>query len=94
MREIPRARLVAYGVAVLATSVAFVVRLALVPLVGYHTPYLTFVPAVMLSAYLGGLRPGLLATALSAAAARYFFSGVESAVSHGVRLGNLRRYRN
>ncbi|MDP3427707.1 MAG: DUF4118 domain-containing protein, partial [Humidesulfovibrio sp.] len=36
-------------------------------------PYLTFYPAVMLASLLGGLAPGLLATALSSLLAAYFF---------------------
>jgi hypothetical protein len=62
MRERPDTRLVAYGVAVLAIVVSLLLRLPLHALVGYHTPFLTFVPAVCISAYLGGLGPGLLAT--------------------------------
>src|SRR3954469_4994909 len=73
MRETPRARLMAYGVAVLATGLSVLLRLPLVPVVGYHAPFMTFFPAVIASAYLGGLGPGLLATFLSAAAADYFF---------------------
>src|SRR5437762_7488659 len=73
MRETPRARLVAYGVAVLATGLSVLLRLPLVTVVGYHAPFMTFFPAVMVSAYLGGLGPGLLATFLGAAAAAFFF---------------------
>jgi PAS domain S-box-containing protein len=36
---------------------------------------MTFFPAVMVAAYLGGFWPGLLATLLSAAAANYFLTG-------------------
>ena len=36
-------------------------------------PFVTFIPAVMLSALLGGLRPGLLVALASGAAAWYFF---------------------
>src|SRR5262245_22943515 len=72
MSGIARGRLVAYGVAVLATGLTVLLRLPLVPVVGYHAPFMTFLPAVMLSAYLGGLGPGLLAMFLGAAAANYF----------------------
>src|SRR5262245_25558296 len=73
MSGIARGRLVAYGVAVLATGLTVLLRLPLVQVVGYHAPFMTFLPAVMVSAYLGGLRPGLLATLLGALAADYFF---------------------
>jgi two-component system, LuxR family, sensor kinase FixL len=54
-----------YGLAVLAIAVAFSVRLALEPILGDASPYLLFVPAVLVAGGLGGLGPGLLATALS-----------------------------
>ena len=67
------ARLVAYGVAVLAPAVSLlVVRWSLIPVVGNRALYITFFPAVMIAAYLGGLWPGLLATLLSASAASFF----------------------
>ena len=72
MRKTLRARLVAYGVAVLATGVSLVLRLALYGLVGGRGPFITFFPAVVIAAYLGGLRPGIVATVLSAAAVDYF----------------------
>src|SRR5262245_35980173 len=74
MHEKPRARLVAYGVAVLATAVSLLVRWPLWPVLGDAVPHVTFFPAVMLAAYLGGCRPGRLATLLSAAAANYFLA--------------------
>src|SRR5205823_10940843 len=72
MYERPRARLVAYGVAVLAPAVSLLVRWPLGPVLGDAVPHMTFFPAVMIAAYFGGFWPGLLATALSAVAANYF----------------------
>ena len=63
----------AYGVALLSVLGSLLVRLPLVPWLGYHAELMTFFPAVILSAYLGGLGPGLLATVLGAAVADYFF---------------------
>src|SRR5262249_17379012 len=54
MHENPRARLVAYGIAVLATAVTFVVRLLLWPVLGDAVPHMAFFPAVMIAAYYGG----------------------------------------
>jgi two-component system, sensor histidine kinase and response regulator len=73
MSETRLARLTAYGVAVLAVLVSLLVRLPLVPWLGYHAELMTFFPAVILSAYLGGLGPGILATVLGVAVADYFF---------------------
>jgi PAS domain S-box-containing protein len=57
------------------------------PALGYHTPFMTFIPAIIVSAYLGGLGPGLVATLLGAAAGQYFF--IEPRYSFAVRhLGN------
>src|SRR5262245_1481207 len=72
MHETPRARLVAYGVALLATGVSLLLRWLLWPAIGDHTPFMTFFPAVILSAFVGGLGPGLVATFVSAAAAAFF----------------------
>src|SRR5262245_23670947 len=72
MHETPRARLVAYGVAFLATGVSLLLRWPLWPVLEHSAPFMTFFPAVILSAYYGGLGPGLLATLLGAAAADFF----------------------
>src|SRR6202040_2706070 len=71
MNETPRTRLVAYSVAVLAPAVSLLVRWPLWPVLGDAVPHMTFFPAVMVAAYFGGFRPGLLATILSAVAANY-----------------------
>lgn len=60
-----------YGLAIIAPAAALALRLALGPaLPGFA--FITFYPAVVLAAALGGLWPGLLSLALSAAAARLF----------------------
>jgi two-component system, sensor histidine kinase and response regulator len=73
MHKPRRAQVMAYGVALLAIGVSLIVRLALVPWLGYHAELMTFLPVIVISAYLGGLGPGLLATVLSAAVGDYFF---------------------
>jgi PAS domain S-box-containing protein len=70
-RSIPSI-LMPYSVAVLATLVCLLVRLLLWPVLGNSSPFMLFLPAVMVSVFYGGLRAGLLATALGAAAAVYF----------------------
>src|SRR6516164_5182169 len=75
MLETPRARLVAYSVAVLAPALSLLVRWPLWPVLGDTVPHMTFFPAVMIAAYFGGFWPGLLATILSAVAANYFLTG-------------------
>ena len=62
-----------YGVAVLATLLALLLRLLLEPILRGEAPLLVFIIPVMFSAWYGGLKPGLLATALSAGAGIYFF---------------------
>src|SRR5262245_1212934 len=76
-REVPmhdqrRTQLIAYAVAVLGTGLSLTIRLLLVPWLGYHAEFMTFFPIIMVSAYLGGLGPGIVATVLSAAAGDYF----------------------
>jgi two-component system sensor kinase FixL len=55
-----------YALAPLAVALALIVRVALAPILQDASPYLFFVPAVLLSAGLGGWGPGLTATALGA----------------------------
>src|SRR5512147_830366 len=60
-------RIVQYGVAVLASGAAFLLRRVLTGYIGPGLPlYLLFYPAVMLTATVYGLGPGLLSTAVSA----------------------------
>src|SRR5882724_1803388 len=74
MHETPRIRLIAYSLAVLAPAVSLLLRWPLWPVLGDAVPHMTFFPAVMIAAYFGGFRPGLLATCLSAIAANYFLT--------------------
>lgn len=61
----PAGRWTPYLVALLATLVAVVLRIALSPVLGDELPYLTLFGAVMTAAWFGGFAPGLLATVLS-----------------------------
>jgi PAS domain S-box-containing protein len=74
MHETPRPRLLPYGVALLATAGCLLARWPLRPVLGDAAPHMIFFPAVMLAAYVGGFWPGVLATALGAAAAVYFLT--------------------
>ncbi|AJE04662.1 DUF4118 domain-containing protein [Geobacter pickeringii] len=55
-------------VAVVIVLAAVLVRMEFLPSLGLRAPYITFYPAVIVAALLGGLVSGLLATALSAMA--------------------------
>jgi two-component system sensor histidine kinase/response regulator len=74
MNETPRARLVAYSVAVLAPAVSLLARWSLCAVLGDAVPHMTFFPAVMIAAYYGGFWPGLLATIVSAVTANFFLT--------------------
>src|SRR5215211_8235817 len=65
--------LLRYGVAVLAVGVAFLIKLLLDPLIVQETPFLLVFGAIMVSAWYGGLGPGLLATFTAGLATDYFF---------------------
>jgi PAS domain S-box-containing protein len=62
-----------YGVAVVAVALALGLKLLIDPLIMQETPFLLVFAAVMISAWFGGLGPGLLATALAALITDYFF---------------------
>src|ERR671911_53932 len=65
--------LLRYGVAVLVVGMAFLVKLILDPLIVQETPFLLIFGAIMISAWYGGLGPGLLATVAAGLATDYFF---------------------
>jgi PAS domain S-box-containing protein len=65
-------RLVPYAVAVLAVGSALLFTFLLQPLLS-QTIFLLFFAAVAVSAWYGGMKPGLLATALATIAITYFF---------------------
>src|SRR5918994_1561929 len=62
-----------YGVAALAVGAALLVKLLLDPLTVRDTPFLLVFGAIIVSAWYGGLGPGLLATGMSVLATDYFF---------------------
>ena len=69
-----RTRRVRYGAAVLFVLLALLAMLLLNPWIPMQqSPFLVFFAAVMASAWYGGMGAGLLATALTALAADYFF---------------------
>ncbi len=64
---------VRYGVALAAPLVAAALRGALSALWGDDLPFLTFIPAIVLSAWAGGFGPGIATTGLGAVLACYFW---------------------
>jgi two-component system, cell cycle sensor histidine kinase and response regulator CckA len=63
-----------YGATVVAVGISILISVWLRPF-SQSTPFLFFYPAVIFSAWIGGLRPGLLATGLCSIAANYFLLG-------------------
>ncbi|HEY6404122.1 MAG TPA: DUF4118 domain-containing protein, partial [Blastocatellia bacterium] len=62
-----------YFVAIAATAVVLTARFLLNPVLGDTAPLLIFTLSVIVSAWYGGLGPGILATALGALLGEYFF---------------------
>lgn len=62
-----------FGVALLATATAFVIRAALAPFLGEDAPLLAFILAVTLAASYGGWQSGAFAITLSVIAGGLFF---------------------
>ena len=69
--RLPRRALVGYAVAVLATILTTALAYLLIEPVARRYPFFTYYPATLVSAYLGGLGPGLLALVLSEIALWY-----------------------
>jgi two-component system sensor kinase FixL len=67
----PRQIAMLYGIALAAVAIALGVRLALATPLGDESPYLFFVPAVLVAAGIAGLGPGLFATVLSTVLATF-----------------------
>jgi two-component sensor histidine kinase len=64
---------VGYTIAIVASALATLVRFWVDPMLPTGFPYLTFFPAVILTAFFCGLGPGVLAAVLSGFAAWFFF---------------------
>ena len=67
-----RARSLAYAIAILTPLLTLMIRLILQPIFGHEAGFATFLPAVMLAAYYGGVWPGIIATGLGAILGHYF----------------------
>ena len=68
MSPVSRDRIRRYLVAVTIVAIATVVRMALGPWLGDRVPYITFFPAVVITAWYGGFGPSLVTVAVSLAA--------------------------
>lgn len=73
MGELPRSPWIRYGLPVLFVALALTLSLAVNLAVEIHDPYLFFSGAIVLSAFCGGIRAGILATLLSGGVIHYFF---------------------
>jgi PAS domain S-box-containing protein len=71
--EVPTATILRYGFAFLPVILAALLQAVFHPMLGEGVPFILFYPAVVLSAWFGGLWPGLLATILSGLIAWYVF---------------------
>ena len=74
----------AIAVAIGATAAVAISRLIVSDTLGNFAPLIPFVISVVIAAWYGGLKPGLLATALSAVAADYLFIPTQ----HSLHLAN------
>lgn len=63
----------AYGFALLMVALAVFMRWLVGGYTGVQIPFITFYPAIIIAALIGGLWPGILATVLSSVAAWYLF---------------------
>jgi PAS domain S-box-containing protein len=71
--NVRRHPLVGYAIALALVALAILVRWWVEEAVGPRVPFITFYPAIVMAAVLGGLWPGVVATVLSTVAAWYLF---------------------
>jgi PAS domain S-box-containing protein len=82
-----RAAAFGYAIAVAAVGCSWLLRIGIGATVADGwPPYVTFFPAVMVAALLGGLGPGFLATALAVTSAGYVLLPPDSSPGHGAGL--------
>ena len=62
-----------YGSAVVTVAITTLLRKLLTPLLGDHGIFIAYLPAVMITSWIGGLVPGLAALLLGAVAGIWFF---------------------
>lgn len=77
-----------YGFAVLAVGIALLPKL-IAPIIGGTSSFLPFILAVMVSAWYGGMLPGLLATLLSCILINYFWEPPIGTLSVNQFVGGL-----
>jgi K+-sensing histidine kinase KdpD len=73
MPTVPSSLLLRYALAVIVVVAVVLSKWLLDPLIGSEMPLLLFLGAVMVSAWYGGLWPGMVTAGLSAFAAHFFF---------------------
>ena len=75
-----------YLAAIGCVAISLGLRYLLSDYLGPNVPYLQFFPAILVASWYGGFGPGVLATALSAFAASYWFIGPAGAVANALTL--------
>lgn len=85
MHEYNKSAFTRYTVSITSVLAAFLLRLLLLPFLGDETPFITFFPAVAISALYGGLGPGLVSILLSALTAGCFIMSPPLSLSHTSR---------
>jgi signal transduction histidine kinase/ActR/RegA family two-component response regulator len=81
--------LTGYLIAIGATAAVAIIRLTISDTVGNFAPIVTFTVAIVIAAWYGGLKPGLLATVLSTLAADYLYNPVRHAFWTASLSGNV-----
>ena len=78
---------VRYGVAPMMVALGLAIRSLLAPVLTNETVYTYFVPSVLVSAWFGGLGPGLVATVLSVLAATFLLTGAPNLATPSIANG-------
>src|ERR1051326_8466458 len=83
-------RLVGYGIAAAAVTVATLLRFALYPFLAYRYPFALYVLAVTFTAWYAGLVPALLTLGLGAAAVKFVFAPPAGSPAFAETVDNVR----
>ncbi len=81
VREKEHPAILRYGVVILLVVAAVIAKIEINALTGYHLPFILFYSVILVSAWYGGFRPGVLAVGLCTIVSYHFYTPVPNEFS-------------